>query len=321
MKTRPLHDNQLAFASSTATTEPEREKLTSPSSTLPPPLYSIPWLKRQVFSDIALTVERTVSRTRDLRIEIVSYPVEELKLNALMLTPCSAKPTDGFPVVIVNHGYVTPKAYSTINDYRRICDHYACNGFLVLKPDYRGHGDSGGNHGSYFSRMGYSLDVLSLVHAAQHLSDINPGRIYMHGHSLGGDITLRVLEITDKVKAASIWSPVSEDFPEGYLHFLRRKKPEMATKVKAELESAMAKNLYPLYSPRNYLDQISTPLIIHHGTDDESVPYSSSTNLAAKLEATDANYILHTYLGEDHNFQRGSWSTLAARDVALFETY
>jgi dipeptidyl aminopeptidase/acylaminoacyl peptidase len=283
-----------------------------------PPTYSIPWLRAQTIGQVPLTTARVVSDGADFRAAVVSYVSDGLKLNALMLTPKSARPDAGYPVAIVNHGYIPPDEYSTVNDYRGITDYYARQGFLVLKPDYRAHADSEGDREDNLNRMAYALDVLHLVHAVDGLAEADPSRIYMYGHSMGGDVTLRVLQATDRVRAASLWAPVSEDFPEGFLYFVRRNRPEQAADILRQLAEELTEDDYAAFSPRAHLEHLNTPLLIHHGTDDESVPYDWSVALAAALEDAGKTFTFHTYPGEDHNLRNGSWGTVAGRDVSFF---
>lgn len=283
-----------------------------------PPQYSIPWLQSQPAAEVALTVERVVSDGGDFRAEVVSYPSEGLKLNALQLTPKSVKPAAGYPVVIVNHGYIPPDEYSTVNNYRSISDFYARQGYLVLKPDYRAHADSEGDRAALFNRAAYALDVLNLIHGVDNLAEADRDRIYLYGHSMGGDVNLRVLAATDRVKGATLWAPVSEDFPESFLYFVRRGRGQELPAIEAKLTQTLTPEQYALFSPRQYLAQITTPVLIHHGTEDESVPYSWSTALVEAMETAGTPHTFYTYPGEDHNFRRGSWQTVANRDLAFF---
>jgi predicted acyl esterase len=47
-------------------------------------------------------------------------------------------------VNIFKHGYIPPEQYRTTERYGTYVDSFAHNGHIVLKPDYRGRGNSEG---------------------------------------------------------------------------------------------------------------------------------------------------------------------------------
>src|SRR3989344_4710162 len=135
---------------------------------------------------------------------IVSYHSDGLKLNALMNVPQGKKPENGWPVVIVNHGYIAPAVYDTVSSYRAFSDYFARNGFLVFKPDYRGHDNSEGQaEGGHWSPV-YTYDVLNLISSIKKYSDADFNRIGMWGHSMGGNVTLRSIVVSKDIKASVI---------------------------------------------------------------------------------------------------------------------
>lgn len=280
--------------------------------------YSIEALREREYRSEIKTREK-VSETTSFTTYVVSYDSDGLNLFALMNVPKGQAPDNGFPVAIVNHGYINPEAYSTLNHYRNISDYYAQNGYLVLKPDYRGHGNSESAGGRVLNRINYTVDVLNLIAALNSIPEANPEKIVMYGHSMGGEITLRVLEVTDRVSAATLWAPVSVEFPESFLYFVRRhRSQEELTAIQQELRMLFEAGDFDAISVTRHLSLIKTPFIIHHGTQDESVPFEWSENLVQLLDKESIEYTFYRYPGEDHNFRNGSWPTAARRDLELF---
>ncbi len=289
----------------------------------PPPLqeYTVDWLRARTFAPAAIAIERDLGDKGGFRSYVASYPSDGLKLFALMDVPAGPKPASGWPVVVVSHGYIPPQAYSTIDSYHLICDTYARAGFLVLKPDYRGHGGSPGGAEGPFRSMLYAVDVLALLAAVPSVLDADAGRIFAYGHSMGGDVTLRVLEATRAIRAATLWAPVSAPFPESVLYYARRRGGDEARAQLARINAQFAASDYPRLSALDNVALIRAPLLLHHGTSDADVPYAWSATLAERLEAAGVTFNFLTYEGENHNLSRHSFATVLSRDVAFFRAH
>ncbi len=252
---------------------------------------------------------------------IISYYSDGLKLYALMNVPNIKKPVKGYPVIIVNHGHIPPDQYSTENSYKYVAGYYANNGFLVLKPDYRGHAKSEDGVNNITDRLSYAIDVLNLLYLVPTLVYSDTNNIFMYGHSMGGGITLTVLEVADNIKAATLWAAVSIEFPESVLYFRRKRNLEESNKLLLELESIFSKEDYSKLSPINYLQYIKVPLIIQHGTKDDSVPIEWSDQLEVQLKKNNINYNYIKYQNEDHNFAKGAFYKVLKEDVNFFKKY
>ena len=184
--------------------------------------YSINSLNKKSY-DSEIKIENEIRKTAKFISYRVSFVSDGLNQYALMNVPLGKKPDSGWPVIIVNHGYIEPSVYSTENSYINTSAYYANAGFLVVKPDYRGHDQSQGETGSIVSRIGYAIDVLNLLFGIKKLTYADPQKIYMYGHSMGGDVSLRVAEIClDCIKAVSLWAPAVTDWPESYMYFVRK---------------------------------------------------------------------------------------------------
>jgi len=70
----------------------------------------------------------------------------------------------------------------------------------------------------------------------------------------------------------------------------------------------------------SYLDDLSGPVQIHHGTDDAEVPIEFSVKLFDQIKAAGEVGEIYTYLGDDHNLSQ-SLSTALQRSVAFFDKY
>lgn len=280
--------------------------------------YSIEGMRKRSYPQGEIKKEKLLYETSTFSAYLTSYSSDGLKLYALVSFPKSQKPVNGFPVLIVNHGYIDPTTYSTQHSYKNTFDYFATKGFIVIKPDYRGFGQSEGDKNNPLNRLAYAIDVLTIINSLSTLPESNPNKLVLWGHSLGGDVTLRVLEITSLVKGASLWGPVSADYPESSLYFIRKNRPEELKKIEELIYRTFSPRELAQYSPSQNLDFITSPLIIHHGTADESVPYEWSLRLEKKLKQENKDHEFYSYLNEDHNFTRGSRALVLQRDIDFF---
>ena len=258
-------------------------------------------LRNKVFPDVKIIIEKFISDQKYYKSYLVSYKVDSLKLYALMNVPNSKKPERGFPVVIVNHGYIPQSSYSTINSYKLVTGYFASSDFLVLKPDYRGFAESEEGERNILSRLNYVIDVIYLLNGISSIPEADKNNIFMYGHSMGGDVTLRVLEITNKIKAATLWAPVSAMFPENAIHYFKKSdnNPDDLKKLNDILDKYFTQLDFLKMSALSNVKYIKTPLILHHGTRDESVPYNWSINLMKKFDEAKVNYKFYSYEDED----------------------
>ena len=78
----------------------------------------------------------------------------------------------------------------------RYVDAFARNGYIVFKPDYRGHDSRKGMRAGGYGSPDYTIDVLNALASLKRYPDADPNRIGMWGHSMGGNITLRSMVTT-----------------------------------------------------------------------------------------------------------------------------
>jgi dipeptidyl aminopeptidase/acylaminoacyl peptidase len=294
--------------------KPERDPESSADSLHP---LAIESFRQKIFESEGFLAKELVSENDNYSSYLVSFDVEGLTQYALMHVPQGQPPEEGWPVIVINHGYISPEVYSTINSYKNTSAFYANSGFLVFKPDYRGHDQSEGETGGILSRINYSIDVLYGLEALKKEANVNQQNIFMYGHSLGGEVVLRILEVTDQVKAASLWAPAVTDFPENVLHFTRRGNSDRAGRIQQEIKDNFSPKDFQTLATIDNLQYLETPVIIHHGTKDQSVPFKWSEALAAKLEAAEKPVQFYTYENDNHDIA-GNFSTVLNRDIEFF---
>jgi len=279
-----------------------------------------------------IVIEQTLASGVNYSRYIASYLSEGNKIYALLTVPLGAKPATGWPVVIFNHGYIAPEVYRTTERYIAYVDAFARNGYIVFRSDYRGHGSSEGEAAGGYGSPAYTVDVLNAVASVKQYADADPNRMGMWGHSMGGQITLRAMVVSDDIKAGVIWAGVVAPYPDLISRWRRPQSetqpstlPTGARRWRQELTETYgspAENpaFWASISPNSYVADLSGPIQLHHGTADTSVPLEFSDTLNAEITAVGGTVEYYVYPGDEHNIA-ANLGTALTRSVAFFDTY
>lgn len=295
----------------------------------PHPL-TIEYLRGQEYPGSEITVEQTLSAGSNYNRYLVSYRSEGLKIYAYMTIPFGDKPATGWPVVIFNHGYIPPTVYRPTERYIAYQHAFASNGYIVFRPDYRGHADSEGEATGAYSDPGYTIDVLNAISSVKAHPDADPNRLGLWGHSMGGYITARAMVVRDDIKAGVIWAGVVGSYPDMLESWTRRNTvpssiPQRARRwrqVLVEQYGAPDENpeFWASISANSYLEDLSGPIQLHHGTNDADVPVLFSELLYNETLTAGKTAEFYIYQGDDHNLS-ANLSTALQRSVAFFDQY
>ncbi len=282
-----------------------------------------------------ITFEETLEDGANYTQYVVSYQSEGNKIFALLTIPYGETPETGWPVVIFNHGYIPPEIYRTTQRYVAYVDYFARNGYIVFKSDYRGHGFSEGWAETSYGSPDYTADVLNGMASVKTLADVDPDRIGFWGHSMGGQITLRAMVVNDEIKAGVIWAGVIASYPDIWTLWRQvgenqptpTPNPTFAARGRWRQEAIETyggfdenPEFWAAVSPNSYLDEISGPVQLHHGTSDEVVPIVFSELLAAELDAAGVENEFYVLEGDDHNIS--NFFTLSMqRSLAFFDEH
>jgi dipeptidyl aminopeptidase/acylaminoacyl peptidase len=260
-------------------------------------------------------IEETLANGSNYKQYVASYQSEGLKINGLLTVPLAERPEGGFPAVIFIHGYIPPKQYSTTESYPTYQATLAKAGFVTFKPDLRGHDNSEGEPvNAHFSEK-YVIDTLNAIAYLKNYEEINPERIGYWGHSNGGENGLRIAVISDEINAAVLWAGVVGSFEDmletynqkiGFLDLTKEDNEDAKAIVDKYGLPSENREFWNKIDPHTYLGDISIPIQLHHGTNDESVPIELSLSLKEELEKAGKEVEYFEYPGDDHNIGANS---------------
>jgi pimeloyl-ACP methyl ester carboxylesterase len=218
-------------------------------------------------------------------------------------------PVDGETVVAIHHeaegdrwfvcchGFVSDKTGS----YESRCERAVAEGYNAVRFDFRGCGESSRSFGE--QTLSSRIADLRAV-----LSYFGPAETVLFGSSFGGKVALHVGATAD-VAAIAVRAPVTFNRA-----FERYRSPsatadETADKPIAGIEPSFFDDLasYPFDSVRS---ELSAPVAIFHGRDDESVPVEDSFDA---VEGLSGDVLLDCFEGEGHRFSRDAETRMRDR--------
>jgi dipeptidyl aminopeptidase/acylaminoacyl peptidase len=324
--TIPTTASQSAtLAPSPATRTPSASHTPTPEGTRQPrpkphPI-SVQALIDRSYDGRDLRLGRQIGSTGAYRRYLVSYRGDGLRLTGVMNVPTGKGP---FPVLVLNHGYIDPDSYVPGQGMAREQDYLARHGFVVLHVDYRGHAGSDDDPNvDYELRLPYAVDTINAVQAVKssRLSFLDRNRIGLMGRSMGGNVTLDALVAQPGlVDAAVIYASTSSLAADNWRRFYRRSPDRKRVNRRIERTYGLPDDNPQFWrnaSPRPYLGRVTEPILIHHGTADDTCPISWSRATTRALKAAGKDVTLLTYSGEGHTFF-GQFGRSIARTAQFF---
>ncbi len=321
-----------ALATPVASHRPSPSAAATPTA-YPPDDLAIAALRARSYPASTLVTVRSDGDRGGFVDTVVSFQSDGLREYALMATPDRPRPVRGWPVVIINHGYSDPATYQTDGSpYSQFVAAFAHAGYMVLKPDYRGHGQSQGvASGGHLSPV-YAYDLLNLVSTLRVDSRVDASRIGLFGHSMGGDEVLRALVVSKDIRAAVFLAGVVGSMYDIFYNWPQPQNPAPAarpiplqvgvenTVISEHGTPATNPSFWDSASAINYVDSITAAVQIDQDVGDTVVPKLFSDHLAAALRAAGKVFQYNTYPGDDHQFLRNRAAILAAT-VAFYSAH
>ena len=297
---------------------------------LPEPLplndYTLENLSAQDIKPAILTIDAIMEETSTYTVYLFSVTVDGQKVTGQMHVPKIPPPPGGFPIIVMNRGYIDPTVYKTGMGTKPAAAYFASKGYVTLAPDFLGFGGSDREDSDTMAaRVKKPLTIMTILHSLDSLNSFTKAditRVGMWGHSNGGQISLTVLAIMShsphwhQSLPTTLWAPVTAAFPYNILYYTDD-FDDVGKKLRQTLYNFELKYDTDQFSFHRYLDWISSPVQLHQGTADDQVPTVWSDRLAKALQAKDKLVTYYTYAGADHNV-KPNWNQVVGRDLDFF---
>jgi len=273
------------------------------------------------------TADRTATLD-GMRMDRISFDFDGLHQYGLLRYPRDFTPGRKYPVLVLLHGgfsgfwYDLPLHFDV--DYPSGC---IADSFFVVCPTYRGESLSGGElwgnvasegEPSFWDRdCDDSMAMLTAV--LEWESGLDPQRIVVHGGSRGGNVAYHMAIRDTRVKRVVVLFGPSQFRQDDIQNECQiqvdggaEAESPLAQKVLSEIiepwntgqmSLTEARQLLTAWSACDFLPP-ETPLQVHHGLLDETVPPAHSYLVADHMEvlgAPDSAFSLYTYTSGSHN--------------------
>ena len=281
--------------------------------------YTIDGLRKRTYGGGNVQVLEVMEEKDSFTRYLIRYPSDGLMIYGFANVPKGKGP---FPIIIVIHGYGNEAEYQTLDYTTDAADRLTEAGYIVMHPNLRNYPPS--DKGDNLFRVGIAVDVLNLISLIK--SEALPAelsataavdQIGLWGHSLGGNVILRVLTVSSDLKAAVLYASLSGDEfkNSAALTDIGAAEPQL----QAELVTAPA--LLQRISPSSYYGNITTPIQIYHGTNDSVVPFSWAQETCRLLKDAAVMVNCIYYTDEDHTFRSRMSDEFYGSLISFYQTY
>lgn len=179
---------------------------------------------------------------------------------------------------------------------------FAHAGYVVLASQYRG--VDGGTGTEEFGGNDIN-DVIKLIDISEWFGFVQPGGVYMAGHSRGGMMTYIACRMDTRIRAATVAAGIS-DTVANY-----EERASDMKRVYVQLLGGSPEQVPEEYKKRSaveWADEINIPLLIVHGGErDWRVKTSHAEKMATLLDEYDKEYKLIIYENADHGLGDTQW--------------
>ena len=269
---------------------------------------SIPAAIQRQYTGTDLKVGKAFSSTSAYTRHRITYESGGLTISGIMVKPRGEGP---FPVVVLAHGYIDPKEYWSGQGFRREQDWLGKNGYVALHVDYRNHAGSDKDPKNDVSmRLGYAEDVIgaALAVKSSNYKYLDKNRVALLGRSMGGGVAFQALVVKPGVfDAAIVYASTSTLAADNFNKWQRNDYPIGKQILKTYGTPKENPQVWRDMSSRYFFSRITEPILMIHGTKDESCDISWARAANAELERLGKDVTYVEYPGAPH-YMYGEWN-------------
>ncbi len=216
--------------------------------------------------------------------------------NASFAGPDDERP----PLIVISHGGPTSESTPT---FSLEIQFWTSRGFGVVDVNYGGSSGFGRTYRQRLNGTWGLTDTHDCISAATYLAgegEVDGSRLLIRGGSAGGYTTLCALTFHDDFAAGASYFGLSDlepfvaggthKFESRYLYSLVGPYPEAA-------------EVYHARSPIHFVDQLSCPMLLLQGAEDEVVPPAQAEIMVDALKRKALPYTYLLFEGEQHGFR------------------
>lgn len=279
--------------------------------------YSFPALKAREYPGSEINMVKIISQQDTYTTWLITFVTDGKKVSGMLNMP---KKSGKLPVIVLIRGYA--------DDYRNItgvgtykaANYFAENGFITLAPDFLGFGYSDyGSTDILEARFEKPVTVLNLLVSIKNIKNANLDKIFLWGHSNGGQIAISVLEITGRPLPTVLWAPMTLGFPDSVLEFVDEMS-DQGKMVKNAISDFLLYHKSEEYSIDTYFGDIKADFQINQGSYDSDVNPKDSKKFADVLKNYGLKVNYNLYPKNDHNLKQ-SWEQVIGRDLSFYKRF
>jgi uncharacterized protein len=238
--------------------------------------------------------------------EQIQFTVEGQRLYGMLHLPDGRGP---FPALCFFHGF-TGQRIEPHRLFVKTARKLAAEGFVVLRFDFRGSGESEGDFRD-MTISGEIKDALASLDFLASQPQVDSSRMGVLGLSLGGFVASHVASQNRLVKTLVLWAAGARPprfFP-NYVHLAEKNREQWRKKGEWDfggmvLGAGFLKDLKKVENLLPKLARFKGKALVIHGELDATVPVSEAE---AYRKALGRRAVLHILKGADHTFNRKSW--------------
>jgi dipeptidyl aminopeptidase/acylaminoacyl peptidase len=201
------------------------------------------------------------------------------------------------PAIIFNRGSFVRSdiAPELVSFFHRL----ASEGFVILAPMLRQSDSAEGR-----DELGGAdvNDLMSIIPLAKSLGFVDMNNLFMYGESRGGIMTYLAIKRDFPVNATAVFGAPT-DLQDVISSHPKQYTPAVLKKIWPDYE-ARKDEIFKARSAILWADQLDVPLLIMHGSADNSVSAEQSLNLAQQLQKSGRVYELIVYAQDNHILSR-----------------